>query len=83
MTRKTTDGYYLGYVPLVALNEVSQMLPNHEKFLVRVVQMWCIAKEDPLGIVQEVQPKGSYFWGCVADAPYHEKFLVRVAQMWQ
>ena len=24
--------------------------------------MWPIAKEDPLGIVHEVQPEGSYFW---------------------
>ena len=50
--------------------------------------MWCIAKEDPLGIVQEVQPEGSYFWGCAADAPLsqeiHEElfYLLKLHILW-
>ena len=32
------------------------------QFLVRRGQICSIAKEDPRGIVQEVQPVGSYFW---------------------
>ena len=51
-------------VPLIAGN----------KFLGRSHQMWCIAKEDPLGIVQVVQPEGSYFLRWDKDvAPYHKK----------
>ena len=44
-------------------------------FLVRVVQMCCIAKEDPHGIVQLVQPVGSYFLGCDADAPLSQEMI--------
>ena len=63
------------YVPLVALTEVSQMTAYLEKlkFLVRRGQMWYIAKEDPLGIVQVVQPEGSCFLGCAADDPLSQE----------
>ena len=33
-------------------------------------------KEDPLGIVQEVQPEGSYFWDGPRIAHYHNKLKV-------
>ena len=43
-----------------------------------------IAKEDPHGIVQEVQPVGYYLWDWLQMTPYHKKLqlIVRVAQMW-
>ncbi|MBO7313896.1 MAG: hypothetical protein J6U48_06685, partial [Alistipes sp.] len=47
------------------------------QFLVRRGQICSIAKEDPHGIVQEVQPGGSYFLGWDKDvAPYHKKFKI-------
>ena len=39
------------------------MLPYHRKaFLILEEKICSIANEDPLGIVQIVQPEGSYFW---------------------
>ena len=35
--------------------------------------MWPIAKEDPLEIVHEVQPEGSYLWDGSQMATYLEK----------
>ena len=37
--------------------------------------MWPIAKEDPHGIVQEVQPVGSYFGDGTQMRRYHNKLL--------
>ena len=33
--KKTTDGWYLAYIPLVALTEVPQIAAYHNKFVVR------------------------------------------------
>ena len=52
------------------------MTPYHNKFLVRSREMWYIAKEDPHGIVHEVQPVGSYFWDMPQIAAYHKKLCV-------
>ena len=42
--------------------------------------MWPIAKEDPLGIVQEVQPEGSYFGDGPQMTPYHKKLVEGVGR---
>ena len=43
------------------------------KFVVKSREMWCIAKEDTLGIVLVVQPEGSYFWDVPQIAAFHNK----------
>ena len=43
--------------------------------------MWSIAKEDPHGIVLEVQPVGSYFWDVPQIATYHNKFIIKRIQI--
>ena len=35
-----------------------------------------IANEDPLGIVQDVQPEGSYIWDGSQMTSYHKKLKV-------
>ena len=42
--------------------------------------MWLIAKEDPHGIVHEVQPVGSYYCNESQIATYHLKFKRRSYQ---
>ena len=37
--------------------------------------MWRILKEDPHGIVHEVQPVRSYFLGCDTDAPLSQEMI--------
>ena len=52
------------------------MTPYHKKlFLIRSREMWHIANEDPLGIVQVVQPEGSYFWDAPQIAAYSKKLV--------
>ena len=38
--------------------------------------MWPIAKDEPLGIVPDVQPEGSYFWDGAQMSTYHGKALL-------
>ena len=70
-----TDGTYRAYFPFGAMIERAQMAPFHGKFVVKSREMWCIAKEDPLGIVLVVQPEGSYFWDVPQIAAFHNKLL--------
>ena len=49
------------------------MRHNQNLFVVRMVQMWCIANEDLLGIVQNVQTEESYMKGCATDAPLSQQ----------
>ena len=39
-----------------------------------------IANEDPLGIVLDVQPEGSYIWDGAQMTPYHKRFISRGSQ---
>ena len=39
--------------------------------------MWYIAKEDPHGIVLEVQPVGSHFWDVPQIAAYRYKYIIK------
>ena len=67
------DETYLTYFSFRTMIERSQMTPFHDKFVVKSCKMWCIAKEDPLGIVLIVQPEGSYFLGCAADCGFSQQ----------
>ncbi len=52
------------------------MTSYHEKlFLGRSGQICSIAKEDPLGIVQVVQPEGSYFGDGTKMCPLSQEIM--------
>ena len=75
--KKMRMGCTLAYCPFAFIFvSGSRCAPYHKKlFLIRSREMWYIAKEDPLGIVQVVQPEGSYFWDVPQIAAYSKKLV--------
>ena len=45
--------------------------------------MWPIAKEEPLGIVPDVQPEGSYFLNGAQMTPYHNKVFSLIKKLFE
>ena len=65
----------------VARNIYLYELTPPPQFLVRRGQICSIAKEDPHGIVHEVQPVGSYFWDGTKMCPLSQEILFVVRRL--
>ena len=62
LVRRAQLTFIRNTTPISCQKGTTNFIRSKTKFLVRRGHICSIAKEDPLGIVHEVQPEGSYFW---------------------